>query len=160
MKKLDILDIIGRIMGQKVQTFNQEGTKNEAPGTGRSYRIIRYFTHSNRCHTERPSRLSHNPGGEGPDAGCVGTQTTGLQTAGVQTTSSWTKLTAPTEVAPAGTQSATVYLTVQKASGIPEDFSVSFDGIDFRISPRIFSDDFESGDASLWSDSVPPLGER
>jgi len=56
-------------------------------------------------------------------------------------------------VAPAGSQSARIRLSVKKqeASG---GLAAHFDNVVFALD-MIFSDGFESGDASAWSGTVP-----
>lgn len=89
------------------------------------------------------------------EPGCTGTQSTALATPYTVTTSGWELRSAPAEVAPAGTVSATLYLNVVKSSMVADTFYVSFDDIDLRIEGSLFFDGFESSDTSAWSAVTP-----
>ena len=86
---------------------------------------------------------------------CGGSMSIGPATAYIFTSNSWVELVAPSEQAPPGTQSGTVYLNNQNKSSTPGAYSASFDHVLLAASGVIFSDGFESGDTSAWSATVP-----
>ena len=86
---------------------------------------------------------------------CGGSQTVGPVTGYITTSDSWVEVVAPSEEAPPGTQSAIVYLNNAKTSPTPGEYRVYYDHVLLTAGGAIFSDDFESGDTSAWSATVP-----
>jgi hypothetical protein len=66
----------------------------------------------------------------------------------------WFQIVSDDYAAPAGAMSALVmFVTWQNLANMPVRARV--DHLEFAVSPRVFSDGFETGDTSAWSATVP-----